>query len=74
MSRLKTYCVLHHPQGKLQKGYHVLVIALSIVTGFVLNILNLNGAAPKSFLATTIIDCLLLGKPVLVDKCHAITV
>ena len=62
MNRLKVFCALHHPQGKVQKGYHIFVIALSFVTGFVMNILNLDGSTPKSEIVTTFIDTFLAGR------------
>lgn len=57
---LKIFCALHRPQGKWQIGYHLLIISLSFIVGFCLNVLNLEGDL-LSLQVTMYIDCLLTG-------------
>lgn len=58
--QLKIFCALHRPQGKWQIGYHLLIISLSFIVGFILNVLNLEGDL-VTLKVTMFIDCLLTG-------------
>lgn len=59
--QLKIFCALHRPQGKWQVGYHLLIISLSFIVGFCLNVLNLEGNQ-VTLQMTMYIDCFLTSK------------
>lgn len=60
--KYRIFCALHRPVGRLQFGYHLLVIFHSFLTAFPLNVLNIEATCPISLVFTKYIDLFLAGR------------